>query len=300
MTSPASRPPAATSQQQRAGLGVDAARPADAGRRPDGSTSTSRAGRDLRVPTSAPASKRPRAERLVARLEAAPASASRSASRSIGRPPESSRRLVIDAARSGGKSAGRPVGVDADADDRAWPAGPSAPMTASPSTPADLAQRAVVPTATRSLGHFSASVPSRQAGDVLGRVEHGQGDDGRQAPGVPGGQRRAAGSPPSTRSAAPGGAGQRPVEPAATGGLLVGDRDGRPRATPSAEPGAHDALGRVDAREALEPRDERRLTAVRRAADGRPPLRRRPSRAARARKARVQRPRGARRRRPRR
>ena len=54
----------------------------------------------------------------------------------------------------------------------------------------------------------------------------------RQAPAVARRQRRPGGSRPRRSSAAPGGAVQRPVLPAATGGLLVGDRDARPRACP--------------------------------------------------------------------
>ena len=151
--------------------------------------------------------------------------------RSAGR-ATASRSEVIVSARSGGKSAGGPVRVDADADDdprvvrargRRSRRG-RRPACARPSASAGGASGTAEPDGLDDevVRPLQADRPVGQPGDLLGGIGHRQRDRGGQPPG----RGPASASRPEAERQQQRGAGRRDPRPAvaaATGGLLVGD-----------------------------------------------------------------------------
>ena len=200
----------------------------------------------------APESKRPSAQRLVARLQTDPARPpaacpGRWAGRRTARAGWSSM-----PASSAGEVGRRPVGVDADADDRALD--PVIVEAASPSTPATLRSQPSAPSATMSLGHFKPSAPSRRPATSSAASSIASATVAPSRHAWPAG-RSMGRNPAETSSAAPGGA------------IQVRPRRPRPWVCSSAtamqtsgytgiQPAAHDGLRRRDAAEALQTAEE--------------------------------------------
>ena len=239
--------------------------------------------------------------------------AASSASRSIGRPPEASRRLVIASASSGGKSRARQSALTPMP---TTTRGSSVPRPSlSPSTPASLrssmgaARRAAASVAssspisrasgpatsiTRSLGHLRWIAPvgspaTSSAASHIASATHAASRHVRS-----GGQPR---RPEAERreQRRPGGRRPRSTVPAAARGLLAGHGHADLRLA-GLEPAAHDVVRRADAGEALDAGEHGRRGGGPGHVVSRP--RRRPPRRSRAAPARTRR--GARGRPPRR
>ena len=241
---------------------------------------TSRVGRSARSspggpPTSRPRSRPPEAPRRAAR---AVRGRRRGAgpSRRDGRRP-ASRSDVIEAARSGGKSARGPVGVDADADDgarvvRAEAVGLAQHAGDLADGAAGLEDEVVGPLEAGSCRRAGRRRPRRPRPSPATRS--------RPAATCRRARARPGRNPSDARSAAPGGASQRRPSrprPAVCSSATARQTSG----VPVGQPLAHDVVGRADALEALVAGEERRHRHV--ALTRRPRTRRRPPRAARAR-----------------